>query len=121
MAPNRWGRGAVRYCVMEALARTPPRLGRYVREFLGSDLLVVAHGECAWSRAYGCAGPSRGEIGLLWNSAIRRKLAALLSTPRRCRCGGRSYDFSFSNFRINCLDRVRFHWCSGAAPLMDQS
>ena len=49
-----------------------------MRRFLGSDPLVLAHGECAWSRPHGRAGPSRSEIDFLRNSSIQRKLASLL-------------------------------------------
>src|SRR5208337_5063835 len=120
MAPDRW-RGDPVYCrVLEALARATSYLGRYVRRFLGSDPLVLAHGECAWSRPHGRAGPSRSEIDFLRNSSIQRKLAALLSTPGRHRRGRHSYDLSFSCLWTSCLDRIRLHWAGGAAPLMDQ-
>ena len=123
--PFRWlqfgGAATLVYCrVLEALARATSYLGRYVRRFLGSDPLVLAHGECAWSRPHGRAGPSRSEIDFLRNSSIQRKLAALLSTRGRHRRGRHSYDLSFSCFWTSGLDRIRLHRLGGTAPFMDQ-
>src|SRR6266404_9281734 len=73
LAPDRRCCNAIRYCDLETLACATPHLGRYARQFLGSDHLVLAHGERAWSRAHGRAGPPRREIGVLWSNSIQHK------------------------------------------------
>jgi hypothetical protein len=56
MAPGRRCRDAIGYRDLEILACATPQLGRYAGQFLGSDHLVMAHGERTWSRAHGRAG-----------------------------------------------------------------
>src|SRR4029077_3516051 len=121
MAPGRRCRDTIRYRDLETLACTTPHLGRYAGQFLGSDHLVMAHGERTWSRAHGRAGTSRREIGFLRSSSVQYKLTALLSSPDCHRRSGRSYDLSFSHRRIGCLDRLRFYWVGVVAPVVDQS
>src|SRR5215471_14531573 len=66
---------------LETLACTSPHLGRYARQFLGSDRLVMADGKRAWSRAHGRAGTSRRKIGVLRSNDIQHQLTALFSPP----------------------------------------
>ena len=69
MAPARRCRDTIRYRDLETLACATPHLGRYAGQFLGSDHLVMAHGERTWSRAHGRAGTSRREICFLRSSS----------------------------------------------------
>jgi lysylphosphatidylglycerol synthetase-like protein (DUF2156 family) len=73
--PSQWlqmgRRYAVRYRDLETLAFATPHLGRYACQFLGSDRLVMADGERAWSRADGRAGTSRREIVVLRTNSIQ--------------------------------------------------
>src|SRR5262245_31285324 len=106
MAPDWRCSNAIRYRDLETLACATPHLGRYACQFLGSDHLVMADGERAWSRAHGRAGTSRREIGVLWSNSIQHELPSLLSPPDSYRCGSRSYDLSFSHRRTGRLDSL---------------
>jgi hypothetical protein len=86
-------------------ARHPTWVGT-VRQFLGSDSLVLADGERPWSRPHGGAGPSWSEIDFLRTRTIQRKFTAPVSTIGCHRGGRRSYGFTFSHLRTNRLDRL---------------
>jgi hypothetical protein len=101
-------------------ARHPTWVGMRV-SFWDLNHLVMADGKRPWSRAHGRVGTSRREIGFLRSCSVQYKLTALLSSPDCHRCSGRSYDLSFSHRRIGRLDRLRFYWVGGVAPVMDQS
>src|SRR6266436_4815607 len=106
IAPGRRCSDTIRYRDLETLACATPHLGRYAGQFLGSDHLVMADGERAWSRAHGRAGTSRRAIDVLWSNSIQHKLAALLSAPDCHRCSRRSHDLSSSHRWIGCLDSL---------------
>ena len=122
MAPDRLRSNTPGNRILEALPVAASDLGWDVREFLGSDPLVMADGERPRSRADGGPGAPRSEIAFLRNRFSRQSNAILTTSTADCDSAvGRAHALAFAGLRNHCLDRLRFHRVGGPAAFMDQS
>src|ERR1700730_1268774 len=97
---------------------TRPGLG--CREFLGSDKLVMDHGQRTWSGTHAHSGALGSKSLFLWSFIAEYKRAGG-SRPGACGIrGGYSHVFSSGSLWCDRLAGIRLYRTGGASSFLDQ-